>query len=430
VGLQRFIWLSMSTLVIGAAGAVGTRLVKALARRGHKVVIADRLPRLPESLKEKSIKAIPNVDVRDAAGILKLMKDTPGIETVWNLAAPLSVETALDPAIAEEVTIGGMKNVLNAMHQTGVRRICFTDSIGSFGAAAPRDQVKARWLVENPDQDPGSDYGRQKRGNRELMKDFAAAGGDPRWAVLPGVLHSEAVWGQGTTEYALEAMQAAARDEDFVCPIETDVVMPMVYVSDLMRGMVNLQEASEADLKEPERGYCIPGLSFSATQLFAEIRRHKPDFKTSIELNENMNKFAKLWPNSLSKKEPQEDLGYLPRIGLREMVAHCMIAHEERLSRSRVVFRLADANGDGLLTKQKMIDFVTEILYVPDAMDEQAKKVLVEDLVDRFYEDIGAGSAGTISYSEFHNWTKRNTICNMIEAYSLEKNLVGTGLAM
>ena len=58
--------------------------------------------------------------------------------TVWNLAAPLSVETAMDPAVAEAVTVGGMGNVLDAMAQVGARRICFTDSIGSFGAEAPR----------------------------------------------------------------------------------------------------------------------------------------------------------------------------------------------------------------------------------------------------------------------------------------------------
>ena len=32
---------------------------------------------------------------------------------------------------------------------------------------------------------------------------------DPRFAVLPGVLHTEAVWGNGTTEYALDALLAA-----------------------------------------------------------------------------------------------------------------------------------------------------------------------------------------------------------------------------
>ena len=66
--------------------------------------------------------------------------------TVWNLAAPLSVETAMDPAVAEAVTVGGMENVLSVMGEVGARRICFTDSIGSFGATAPRTGAAARWL--------------------------------------------------------------------------------------------------------------------------------------------------------------------------------------------------------------------------------------------------------------------------------------------
>merc|ERR1719382_1109689 len=71
----------------------------------------------------------------------------------------------------------------------------------------------ARWLTENPVQDPVSDYGRQKRGVRRLLKEFWLNGGDPRWAVLPGVLHSEATWGKGTTEYALEALLAAVKKQ-------------------------------------------------------------------------------------------------------------------------------------------------------------------------------------------------------------------------
>tara|TARA_B110000208_G_scaffold79934_1_gene102161 strand:+ start:767 stop:1012 length:246 start_codon:yes stop_codon:yes gene_type:complete len=54
----------------------------------------------------------------------------------------------------------------------------------------------------------------QKRGCRELMARFAKDhGGDPRFAVLPGVLHSEPVWGNGTTEYALDALLSAPHQE-------------------------------------------------------------------------------------------------------------------------------------------------------------------------------------------------------------------------
>ena len=70
------------------------------------------------------------------------------------------------------------------------------------------------------------------------MTHFASSsGGDPRFAVLPGVLHSEPIWGNGTTEYALDALLAASKGVPFVCPVDPDVKLPMIFVDDLMRGL-------------------------------------------------------------------------------------------------------------------------------------------------------------------------------------------------
>lgn len=324
------------TIVIGAAGAVGKRLCRALAARGTRVIASDRMQQLPKSLQSAIGPAgtcVGGVDVCDADALHALFREHADEQTiVWNLASPLSVETAMDPAMAEAVTVGGMEKVLNAMREVGARRICFTDSIGSFGASAPRREATARWLHENPKQDPGSDYGRQKRKCRELMATFAQEhGGDPRFAVLPGVLHSEPVWGNGTTEYALDALLAAPHQQTkhnlptsnaYVCPVDPDVRMPMVsseahtvhalipgmcigsvhswsravlrvvqvFVDDLMRGLIALQEADETLLVEPERGYCIPGLSFTPNELFTEIRKYHPGFGFRVQLDENMNK--------------------------------------------------------------------------------------------------------------------------------------------
>ena len=341
----------MAVLILGAAGAVGKRLCAALSKRGDRVIAADRMPRLPAKLTSIVGAVEPGVDVRDDKALhevfavriprrppigpalppIPLTHVTPrvrqrhsDIEAVWNLAAPLSVETAMDPAIAEAVTVGGMRSVVGAMRAHGVRKILFTDSIGSFGAAAPRNQCAARWLTENPTQDPGSDYGRQKRGCREVLKEFAANGnGDPRWAVLPGVLHAEPVWGNGTTEYALEALKTAAmgsaeRPATYACPVEPNTTLPMIWVDDLMRGLLALQDAPEESLHEPERGYAIPGLSFSANQLFEEIqgRRAGRAFSTTMALDDNMAAFAKLWPDTLCEEAPNRDLGYSPETDL------------------------------------------------------------------------------------------------------------------
>jgi nucleoside-diphosphate-sugar epimerase len=368
---------------------------------------------------------VGGVDVCDADALRGLFQDHADENTtVWNLAAPLSVETALDPAVAEAVTVGGMGNVLDAMGQVGARRICFTDSIGSFGADAPRHGVTARWLTENPEQDPGSDYGRQKRACRELMDAFARDhGGDPRFAVLPGVLHNEPIWGNGTTEYALDAILAAPHQESrhglptvgpYVCPVDLDVRMPMVFVSDLMRGLIALQEADEQLLTEPQHGYCVPGLSFSPNELFAEIRKHHPDFDFTVELDENMNTFANLWPDELSTMEPLRDLNYAPEVGLADMVEKVLTSHEERNQEVAHQFKTIDAAENGMLDRREVEMYFR---YLVRGREDYAhrRKDAVADAVDTLMNELDTNRDGWISWGTFSEWNRRNSVEQIAE---------------
>lgn len=426
-----------ATIIIGAAGAVGKRLCAALAARGTRVVAADRMQVLPGSLKRSMGDfgtTVGSVDVCDADALQQLFHEH-GDEnsTVWNLAAPLSVETAMDPAVAEAVTVGGMEKVLHAMSEVGARRICFTDSIGSFGAEAPRSGTTARWLTENPDQDPGSDYGRQKRGCRDLMATFARDhGGDPRFAVLPGVLHSEPVWGNGTTEYALDALLNAphqatklglATSGPYICPVDPDVAMPMVFVNDLMRGLVALQEADEEKLLEPQNGYCLPGLSFTPSDLFAEIRKHHPGFGYRVELDENMNKFANLWPDELSTVEPWRDLGYAPEVGLSEMVENVLTGHESRNLSTAEAFKDMDRDGSGKLTARDVEKHVRKFLVRGREAYQNRRQEAVAEAVELLMQELDTDRDGHISWGTFSEWNRRNSVESVV--YSVGSTIYG-----
>jgi len=325
----------------------------------------------------------------------------------------------MDPALAEAVTVGGMHNVLNAMAEVGARRICFTDSIGSFGATAPRTGATARWLHENPEQDPGSAYGRQKRACRELMAQFVREhGGDSRFAVLPGVLHNNPVWGNGTTEYALDAILAAPHQQTkhglptsgaYVCPVDPDVRMPMVHVDDLMRGLIALQDADESALREPQQGYCLPGLSFSPNELFAEIRKHHPGFGFRVELDENMNKFASLWPDDLSHAEPSRDLGYSPKVGLPAMVASVLQSHEERNLMTAQAFKKIDAGGSGKLTRAAIESHVRKYLVRGREDYSETGQSAVDGFVEQLMYSLGADDE-VVSWAAFSEWNRRNSM--------------------
>ena len=414
-----------ATIIIGAAGAVGKRLCAALTERGTRVIASDRmtiagsLARVMEN--NPGGECVGGIDVCDASTVRKLFQDY-GDEntTVWNLAAPLSVETAMNPEVAEAVTIGGMKNVLSAMSEVGARRICFTDSIGSFGATAPRVGTTARWLHENPTQDPGSDYGRQKRACRELMAEFTAKhNGDSRFAVLPGVLHANPVWGNGTTEYALDALLAAPHQVTklglpvggaYVCPIDPNTRIPMVFVDDLMRGLVALQEADEAMLTEPEKGYCVPGLSFTPQELFEEIRKHHPGFGYRVELDPNMNKFANLWPDELSGAEPLRDLGYRPQVDLAGMVQRVLGAHDERNMTAAQAFKAIDTCGAGVLRRSTIETHVRKYLVQGREDYSETGQQQVEGFIDRLMEQLDANGDGEVSWENFSEWNRNNSI--------------------
>ncbi len=420
---------SPATIIVGAAGAVGTRLCTALSAHGKRVIASDRMAEMPPQLQQiveaSGGTTVGGVDVCDADALWQLFRDHGDEDTVvWNLAAPLSVETAMDPAVAEAVTVGGMGNVLDAMKQVGARRICFTDSIGSFGAEAPRRGATARWLTENPEQDPGSDYGRQKRSCRQLMERFANEhGGDPRFAVLPGVLHSEPIWGNGTTEYALDALLAAPHQEvrhslpatgPYICPVDLDVRLPMVFVDDLMRGLIALQEADEEQLIEPQRGYCLPGLSFTPNELFAEIKKHHPNFEFTVELDENMNKFANLWPDELSTAEPLRDLGYTPQVDLAAMVDNVLEAHEDRNRDVAGQFKAADFNEDGMLDRQELQMYFGYLVRGREDYSHRRKDA-VDEALDMLMEELDTNRDGYISWETFSEWNRRKSVQHIAE---------------
>ena len=94
------------------------------------------------------------IDLRDQKTIEGVVaKYKQDIKVVWNLAAPLSIETEKDPNAANDITVQGFKRLIQAMDEQSLPEstmICFSDSIGSYGRSAPRDKATADWLVENP----------------------------------------------------------------------------------------------------------------------------------------------------------------------------------------------------------------------------------------------------------------------------------------
>ena len=122
-------------------------------------------------------------------------------------------------------------------------------------------------------------------------------------------------------------------------------------------------QPAQAALGQPQNGYAIPGLSFTANELFHEIRQHVPDFKTTMALDENMAKFAKLWPDTLSLEEPLRDLDYEPFVALPQMVANVLTAHGGRKIGNKAAFRSIDTCESGYINPPMLEKYVERTIY-------------------------------------------------------------------
>ena len=132
-------------LVIGACGQIGSELTMALRKIYSNVIAAD--------LKE------PGNEVRDSGLFIRLdVLNKPSLyETVkkynitqiYHLAAILSATGEKNPELAWRVNMKGLRQVLDACIELGVKKLFWPSTIAVFGPTTPR-QNTPQWTVMEP----------------------------------------------------------------------------------------------------------------------------------------------------------------------------------------------------------------------------------------------------------------------------------------
>ncbi|MEM7336665.1 MAG: NAD-dependent epimerase/dehydratase family protein [Chloroflexota bacterium] len=123
----------MRFLVTGGAGFLGTALAQRLVRDGHSVHVLDDLSNsTPERLPKEV--DFTHGDVDDIPLLWSLLRD---IDCVYHLAARVSVaQSVMHPRDYNRVNVGGTVSLMEAMRDTGVRRVVFTSSGAIYGRLA------------------------------------------------------------------------------------------------------------------------------------------------------------------------------------------------------------------------------------------------------------------------------------------------------
>jgi UDP-glucose 4-epimerase len=140
----------MRALITGGAGFLGASLANRLVDTGHTVLVLDDLTAGDPRRLEPEV-LLTRGDVRDVPKLWTLLQ---GVDCVYHLAARVRVPESIHyPNDYNAVNVGGTVAVMEAMRDTGVRRVVFASSGALYGEQA-HQPVHER-LAPNPNSPYG-----------------------------------------------------------------------------------------------------------------------------------------------------------------------------------------------------------------------------------------------------------------------------------
>ena len=299
-------------LVTGACGQIGSELVMELRQKygGDNIVAAGHKAKPSERLLNSG--PFEFIDVTNRETVEAVVKKYK-IDTIYHMAALLSVTGEKNPQLCWDVNVNGLYNILEITREYKLVRIFCPSSLAVFGPKTPRD---------NTPQDaflcPETMYGITKVVGELLCNYYYKRFGvDVRGVRYPGIISSVTAPSGGTTDYAVAIFYEAIKQKRYTCFVREDTVLPMMYMPDCIRATLELMEVDLSKLKH-HSDFNLAAMSFSAGELAAEIKKHIPEFTCEYKPDFRQ-EIADSWPRSLDDSAAREEWGWEPKYDLTSM---------------------------------------------------------------------------------------------------------------
>jgi nucleoside-diphosphate-sugar epimerase len=209
--------------------------------------------------------------------------------------------------------MGSLYNILEVARKNKLVRVFWPSSIAAFGPTSPRVNTPQETVLL-----PTSMYGVTKVAGELLCNYyFIKFGLDVRGVRYPGIISSEVLPGGGTTDYAVAIFYEAIKNKRYTCFVREDTVLPMMYMPDCIKATIDLMEADSARVKRHD-SYNVAGMSFSAGELAAEIKKYIRDFKCGYKPDFRQ-KIADSWPMSIDDSVARKEWSWKPTYDLAAM---------------------------------------------------------------------------------------------------------------
>ncbi|PVW14091.1 NAD-dependent epimerase/dehydratase family protein [Marixanthomonas spongiae] len=298
-------------LIIGACGQIGTELTNFLREKhgSHKVIASDIREGDDELMESGPFEVLDAMDY-DAVQDVVINYE---ITDVYLMAAMLSATAEKFPMKAWNLNMDSLFNILNLAKEGKVNKVFWPSSIAVFGATTPKQDTPQRTVME-----PSTVYGISKQtGERWCEYYNKRFGVDVRSIRYPGIVSYKTLPGGGTTDYAIDIFHKALKHQNYICFLNAETTLPMMYMEDAIRATVGIMEADEADIKI-RSSYNLAAMSFNPEEISESIKKHIPNFEISYQPDFRQD-IADSWPSSINDSAARDDWGWQHRYALDEM---------------------------------------------------------------------------------------------------------------
>ncbi|KEG06068.1 L-threonine 3-dehydrogenase [Trypanosoma grayi] len=299
-------------LITGGLGQIGTDLTLAMREKfgADSVLVSDRITP-PATHPLAGGKGFQALDCMNRASYEQLVKD---FKPTWlcHLPAIMSVRGEAEPQLALDLNVNTTRYALDLARDYKMR--CFIPStIAAFGDKCGKVMTKDDTVLN-----PSTVYGVTKVFT-ELLGTYyrEKMGVDFRSVRFPGIISAATLPGGGATDYAIHMYHCALMGKKYVCPVQPNEPLPMLYMPDTLNGVLKLMEAPKSSLNRAV--YNISGFSLTPAQLKASIeaRTKRP---LEVEYVEGPAQgIAHTWPDSLDDTNARKDWGYEVKYDLEKM---------------------------------------------------------------------------------------------------------------
>ncbi len=310
-------------LVIGACGQLGTELTSSLRQKyGNSQVVASDIHSSEAGSQSGPFEVLDAMDF----GAIKSVVQKHNINVIYHLAAILSAKGEQNPAMAWDLNMTSLLNVLNLAKENNSIKIFWPSSIAVFGPSTPKNDT-----LQDCVMDPNTVYGISKlAGERWCAYYYEKYGVDVRSVRYPGLIGYKTLPGGGTTDYAVDIFYKVLQDESYECFLEKDCFLPMMYMDDAVKATIDIMEAKESSIKI-RSSYNLAAITFSPDELYEEIKKQIP--KAAITYNPDFRQdIADSWPNSIDDSEARKDWGWQHAFDITKMTTDILVNLEKQLT--------------------------------------------------------------------------------------------------